>query len=584
MLHPKISLLIFTVLLLPSCKKNTINANPVTPGNSLNDITIQTDKAVYSPGEKVTLILSKIPKDGRVRYRHLDQILKDEPILSAQWDWLPPPTDFKGYLVEIYRKSGNTEKTLGSIAVDVSSNNVYFPRNGFLSAYGDLDTKYMESVMNDLNRYHMNVVQFQDWEFKHHEPLAGTVDHPWDSWLDIANRKNMRSTVENYIKLAHGYNMKTLSYNLIYGALEDAAADGVKDEWYMYKDKNHQNKEVFALPKPPFKSDIFFTDPSNTSWQNYIGGKTKEAFEVYPFDGYQVDQVGNRNKYLYTYDGSLIDLPETFKPFLESMKQQMPDKMLVMNAVNQYGQENSISKSPVDFLYTEVWAPDEGYKDLARIIRDNDRWSDNRKKSVLCAYMNYNIAEKPGYFNTPGVLLTNAVIFSFGGAHLELGEHMLGKEYFPNDNLKMKDDLRKAMIGYYDFLTSYENLLRDGGEFNTVPVICTNGKMDVGQWPPKSGKVSVQAKKVGNRQVLHFINFANAAFLEWRDPNGTQTEPKEINSAALEITYPGAVSKVWVASPDVNFGIPQSIPFTQAGNTLKLSLPVLKYWDMVVIE
>lgn len=196
-MHPKISLLIFTVLLLPSCKKNTINANPVTPGNSLNEITIQTDKAVYSPGEKVTLILSKIPKDGRVRYRHLDQILKDEPILSAQWDWLPPPTDFKGYLVEIYRKSGDTEKTLGSIAVDVSSNSVDFPRNGFLSAYGDLDTKYMESVMNDLNRYHMNVVQFQDWEFKHHEPLAGTVDHPSGSWLDIANRKNMRSTVEH---------------------------------------------------------------------------------------------------------------------------------------------------------------------------------------------------------------------------------------------------------------------------------------------------------------------------------------------------------------------------------------------------
>src|SRR5690606_16219346 len=104
----------------------------------------------------------------------------------------------------------------------------------------------------------------------------------------------------------HGYNMKTLSYNLLFGALEDAKADGVKDEWFMYMDKQHKNKEIFALPKPPFKSDIFFTDPSNVEWQNYIGAKTKEAFEVYPFDGYQVDQVGNRDKNLYDYSGNQI--------------------------------------------------------------------------------------------------------------------------------------------------------------------------------------------------------------------------------------------------------------------------------------
>jgi dextranase len=430
----------------------------------------------------------------------------------------------------------------------------------------------------------MNVVQFQDWEYQHHEPLAGTVENPSDSWLEIGNRKNFKSTVQNYIRLAKSYNMKTLSYNLLYGALENADKDGVKNEWYMYKEKHHSIKEVLGMQKPPFKSDIFFTDPSNKGWQNYIGSKTKEAFEVYAFDGFQVDQVGNRDKNLYTYDGTLIDLPKTYKSFLESMKLQMPDKNLVMNAVNQYGQENSISKSPVDFLYTEVWAPDEGYKDLARIIQNNDLWSNYLKKSVLCAYMNYNIAENPGYFNMPGVLLTNAVIFSFGGAHLELGEHMLGKEYFPNDNLKMRDDLKKAMIVYYDFLTGYENLLRDGGSFNSAYVTCTNGKMNIGLWPPQNGKVSVQGKKVGVRQIFHFINFANASSFEWRDANGTQAEPKQIISADLEINYSGIASKIWVASPDINYGIPQSLSFTQAGNTLKFSLPSLKYWDMIVIE
>jgi dextranase len=580
----KLLSIVIAGMLLTSCAKNKSYANPVTPGDSLHHISLSINKAVYNPGESVLFTINPLPVDARVRYRHLNEILKDEPLQSSTWNWQLPSADYKGYLAEIYTKTGSDEKPLASIGIDVSSNNLYFPRNGFLSAYGPLSNEYMSSVIKTLNRYHINVVQFQDWEYKHHLPLAGTVTNPLDKWKDIANRENSLSTVKQYIDMAHSYNMKTLSYNLIYGALSDAASDGVSDEWYMYQDRQHVTKEVFGLPKPPFKSDIYFLDPSNKGWQDYIAAKTKEAFEVYHFDGFQVDQVGNRDKNLYTYSGNLLNLAATFKPFLEAMKTQMPGKKLVMNAVNQYGQEISISKSPVDFLYTEVWAPDEGYKDLARIIRDNDRWSNYTKKTVLCAYMNYNLAEKPGFFNTPGVLLTNAVIFSFGGAHLELGEHMLGKEYFPNNNLQMKDDLKSAMIHYYDFIVAYENLLRDGGDFNTVSVNCTNGKMSVGAWPPQNGKVAVQGKTIAAKQIIHFINFTNASTFDWRDTNGTQTIPNTIASAAMTVNYTSNATKVWVASPDINFGIPQTLSFTQTGNTVTFTLPELRYWDMVVIE
>src|SRR5665647_1939574 len=571
-------------MLLASCTKNTINANPVTPGDSLYNLSISTDKAVYSPGGTVIFNLNTAPPDCMVRYLHLGEVLKDEPLTTSNWNWQLPSGDYTGYLVEIYKKTGSEEKTLAAIGVDVSSDGLHFPRNGFVSAYGPLSNDYMANVMSDLNRYHMNVVQFQDWEYKHHLPLPGTVANPLANWNDIANRNNTMATVKKYISLAHGYNMKTLSYNLIYGALSDAAADGVNDQWYMYNDLQHVKKEVIPLPNPPFKSDLFLLDPSNTNWQNYIATKTKEAFEVYNFDGYQVDQLGNLNKNLYTYSGNLINLDATFKPFLEAIKTQMPDKKLVMNAVNQYGQQISIAHSPVDFLYTEVWAPNEGYKDLATIIQNNDLWSNNLKKSVLCAYMNYNIADHPGFFNTPGVILTDAVIFSFGGSHLELGEHMLGKEYFPNGNLQMKDDLKSAMISYYDFLVAYENLLRDGGTFNTISLNCTTGKMSIGAWPPQSGKVAVQGKTVGNRQIFHLINFANAAHFDWRDANANQTVPNILSGANLEATINHPVTKVWVASPDINFGVPQILSFTQDGNTVKFTLPQLKYWDMLVIE
>ena len=52
--------------------------------------------------------------------------------------------------------------------------------------------------------------------------------------------------------------MKSLFYNLAYGALSDAADDGVKEAWYLFKDKKHGNKDYHPLGSP-FKSNIYLT-------------------------------------------------------------------------------------------------------------------------------------------------------------------------------------------------------------------------------------------------------------------------------------------------------------------------------------
>ena len=42
--------------------------------------------------------------------------------------------------------------------------------------------------------------------------------------------------------------MKFYCYNLCFGALKDAAADGVKEEWYLFKDASHTTKDSHDLP------------------------------------------------------------------------------------------------------------------------------------------------------------------------------------------------------------------------------------------------------------------------------------------------------------------------------------------------
>ena len=293
--------------------------------------------------------------------------------------------------------------------------------------------------------------------------------------------------------------------------------------------------------------------------------------------------MGNRDKNLYTYNGVSVNLPTTFESFIQAMHTAMPEKILVMNAVNQYGQRE-IANSPVDFLYTEVWTPNNTYADLASIIIDNFAWSNGKKNSVLAAYMDSDLTSSKGFFNTPGVLLTDAVIFAFGGAHIELGEHMLSQPYFPNNNLQIKGDLRDAMTKYYDFLVAYENLLRDGGVFNSPDISSLDDNLRLNNWPPQRGSVAVIGKETGNRQIIHLLNFLDATTLNWRDASGTQPYPRVIKNWRLQVETTKAVKKVWYASPDCQYGPSVNLPFTQSGATLTFSLPEMQYWGMIVLE
>ena len=148
----------------------------------------------------------------------------------------------------------------------------------------------------------------------------------------------------------------------------------------------------------------------------------------------------------------------------------------------------------------------------------------------------------------------------------------------------MSEELKTAMVHYYDFLTSYQNLLRDGGTENSIAINCTNGEMKLNVWPPKLGSVTTYAKQVDGKQVVHLLNFSQANSLSWRDVDGTMPEPALITKAALQMNLPAKVNKLWVASPDVHGGALQELAFTQENGVVSFTLPTLKYWTMIVAE
>lgn len=568
-------------LLLTGCEK----AGPVAIEDDpqTHDLpAISTDKAAYRPGEAVTIAIDRsAAADALVRYKHLGRVVDESAVSGTSWNWVPPSVDHRGYMAEVYRTTNEGEEILATVAIDVSSDWTRFPRYGFLSDFGELDEREIHDVMADLSRHHINGLQFYDWHHKHHQMLPGTAESPQPVWKNIAGKDVYFSTVAAYIKAAHEHNMSTMFYNLIYGALKDAAADGVAEQWYAFTDNARGTKDRHVLPSPPFVSDIFLLDPANVEWREYLAREVQKVYSALAFDGFHMDQLGNRGT-RYAYDGTPVDLASALEGFITSMHQKHPGKYQVMNAVNQYGQ-SGIADAPTPFLYTEVWPPHESYAALAQTILDNDVLSGGRKNTVLAAYVNYGLADRQGVFNTPSVLLADAVIFAFGGAHLELGEHMLGKEFFPNDNLAMRTDLRKALVWYYDFLVAYQNLLRDGGTFNT-PHLTTSGVLPLGAWPPQPGRIALVGKEVGDRQVIHLLNFTEATTMNWRDDNGIQAYPHDRTAIPLTLAADRQIERIWYATPDQEMGASQELESSRSGNEVSFILPFLKYWSMIVVE
>jgi dextranase len=564
-----------------SCNDDEDGAIRYIPDAVGNTMEVTTDKAAYQPGDNVAFTADKTYSNTYVRYRHLGEILEEAPLSGTSWTWTPPSQDYQGYMAEIFIKHADgSEEIVGTVGIDVSSDWVKFPRYGFLSEFGQLNDDDMAGIINNLNKYHINGIQFYDWMYRQHQPLAGTPGNPMAMWNDIMNRSNYKSTVDGYIAKAHQKNMKAMFYNLAFGVLDDYDPAQITPQMFIYKDANHNVKDMHELG-PPFISNIYLTDPANSSWTAYLAQKNDDVYQVFDFDGYHIDQLGDRGN-VYKYDGSSANLDNAYPTFISAMKAAHPDKKLVFNAVNQYGQQQ-MAGGPLDFLYTEVWGPNEGFKDLTTILENNHNYGGG-KNTVLAAYVNYNKANSQGIFNTPGVLMADAVIFAFGGSHLELGEHMLAKEYFPNKNLSMTAELKASLIEYYDFMVAYQNLLRDGGTFNSPVITTGDGKLNLGSWPPGMGKVAAVGKQVGSRQVVHLLNFTNANSLNWRDADGTQNAPATIEKAMVNVQVTGPVTRIWYASPDYKGGAAQPLEFTQTGNSVNIKVPSLKYWGMIVIE
>ena len=551
------------------------------PEEQNNTFSISKDKVSYVPLETIRFRVDHdMPPNTRIRYKYLGEVIEEVDYRGNTWEWQAPLDNHKGYMVELYTMHQNREQVLACMAVDVSTNWNRFPRYGFLSDFSP--TADAETTINLLTRHHINAILFHGWNRDPYSPYPGMSGHTDQTWQNMTGHEVSLYKLKEYIALANNRQIKTFYHNMAFAASTGDNSQNIQERWHLFRDPLRQQKDIFQTQKPPFHHDMYVMNPANLGWQQHISGTNQHITAQFGFDGWHMDQFGDRGR-VYDFGGQIVPLDSDFKPFLDFIKGDNPTTRLIFNAHNQYGQY-AIAHSPVDILFTEVHPPNDSYSDLGRIILNNHSFSNQAKQTVLAAYMNQGLADRPGYFNTHSVLLTNAVIFALGASHLGLGEHMLSSANYFNNNLQMTYDLQAALVSYYDFLVAYQNILRDGGSFNRPAIVVANRACCVNHWPPQPGNIVLIGKEIDTRQVIHLINFFDIESLDWQDPMGQKPQPERLQNPVIVHSTNRTVKNIWFASPDVNHGSSQTIDFTQDDTNVIFQIPSLTYWSMVVIE
>lgn len=327
-------------------------------------VDVYTDKTRYNPGGAVKITVALSNESGhdlqdifaRLSFWSLDVKIGEETsrgldlAREAQTEitltWLPPGDDFRGYLVDVVlTDAGGKELDRAVTAVDVSSDWRRFPRYGYLAHFDrEIDT---ETWVTALNRYHLNGLQFYDFQYKHHWPLPGTVEAPLEEWRDIAGRPTCKETVLGFINAAHRHNMMAMAYNASYGAYADALHDGsgVKLEWAAWRDASTPRTERTVKSFGPFPPNwstpyLLFMNQNDRAWQDYLFHKMADLFAVYPFDGWHIDTYGDKGA--YAHDGSYIDYTAGFRPFTDRAHDVLGKRVLF----NTVSGRSSVSHSP----------------------------------------------------------------------------------------------------------------------------------------------------------------------------------------------------------------------------------------------
>ncbi|MDQ3928826.1 MAG: glycoside hydrolase family 66 protein [Chloroflexota bacterium] len=544
------------------------------------------DRATYRPGEPahVRIILTNdtpAPVEGRLTLNlmHLDTAVQEmardvelapNSITSLELTLTPPTLPLRGYGLDAMLISGSGEVLAeGSGALDVLERWSQAPRYGFLSDFAPGQTD-IEERCDSLLRYHLNVVQFYDWMWRHYKLLP-----PTEEFTDGMGRGLSLASVRAAIRGVQARGGAAMAYGAVYGAEPEFVRE--HPELVLYDEEG----------KPVSLAQLFYimNIAPHSPWVPLIVGEFAEVVRELGFDGIHLDQYGFPRT-ARTATGEPVDLSEHFPLLIEAARAavvaERPSAGVIFNAVENWPIE-TVAPTSQDAVYIEVWPPYVSYNDLRSLISEGRRLSGG-KQVILAAYLSpfAEADETTQPEAEAAALLATATIAASGGSHLLLGERdgILCDPYYPK-YATLRPAFATTMRTYYDFLVQYEELLiapeledLEGG--NTATILLEGAPYAA---TAEAGTVWTIARHKPGCHIVHLINLMDQRDVAW---NTLRMSPRTLENLELIVEGLPPLTQVLLLTPDAHNGKPLPVSWTQEGTHVRVRVPLLSVWALAV--
>jgi dextranase len=483
-------------------------------------------RAFYRPGELV-----EIPVCQRFQATiwHLaDEVAEIEG--EGTLRWLPLAIPQRGYRARVQTENGEHWT-----AFDVLTRWTDAPRYGYLFDFSPQRTTF---DLDWLLAHHVNGLQFYDWLYRHDTLLPRDIIYE-----DPLGRKLSLDIVRGLIEAAHARGMAAMPYTAVYAASPRFAA--AHPGWGLYD--NEGSLYDFA------DGFLKIMNPASP-WRDHFARECQSVLAALAFDGIHVDQYGEP-RVGFDAQGQPVDLAAGIAGSLETLHQSLAgDAALVFNLVHNWPLEE-IRKTPVDFLYCELWPPKVTLGDIADTVALNR--TESGCPPVVAVYV------PPGHEHT--VKLVQSVIAASGGYHIAHGEDglYLCDPYFPKSE-RPSPGLARALKRIAGFGVAYEELLA----FNDAVPVRAQAAEDL--W------------LIGRRgQGCLVLNLLNASPADRWDT--ALDAPPIRKDAAIGLPVDKHVYRVWCVSPDED-APPLALDFCVEDGVLRFTVPRVETWTLVCIE
>jgi dextranase len=488
----------------------------------------------------------------RVSLSHLADEMKSHDVtlqlVEGQQEYqieLPAPSEVTcGFGVEASLITENGQiLAQSSTAFDLQDNWTEYPRYGFLSDFYP-QRQDIKDCMSWLMRFHINGLQFYDWQFRHDALVS-----PSETYQDPLKRSLSLNTIRAFIHEAHEHRIASMLYLAIYAASLEFWSD--HPEWRLMDEKQQPIL---------FEDFLGIMDPSSDQpWITHLLDECERARTELSFTGLHIDQYGEP-KTGFRITGEEVDIPEAFHDFVSLAKRRFPNAPLTFNAVNNWPID-VLATSNLDFNYIEIWPPTPKYDDLRQIVYESRRMSGN-KPVVIALYL------PSGRIHN--ILLANAIILACGGSRIELGENkrILTDPYFPKHegvSLELEAFLRQ----YYDFAVRYVEFIGPAVEDDDEVVL----SLPEDVW-------GITRKTRGWR-IIHLINTRGLDDKRWDEDHAP---PIPLNPCLMKISTSEKVQQIFWASPDTDDLSLKPADWLFESSQLHVTIPHMEFWTTVAVQ